>query len=180
MVQKPKCTRCSQKNLECLYDLESLNGPPTESEKLLAFGFNESYCNSLGLCIMKTLTLRAPGTGPAICALGCENAPEITRLGFDTVPQLIRAKKPTTFVHPMLQLLGIYNHFTVLVEKEEKGVGCEGFKRLTQTNIKTASSKEVLTALQALLIHLAASINLVQVRLLILDHWVTDPLSMRT
>ena len=158
VVQKPKCTRCSQKNLEYPYDLEPLNQPPTNSEKLLAFGFNESNCNSLGLCIMKTLTLRAPGTDPAICALGCENAPEIIRLGFDTVPQLIGAKKPTTFVHPMLQLPGVYDHFKVLVEKQEKGVSCEDLKRLIQINIGTVSSKEVLTALQALLIHLAASI----------------------
>jgi len=158
VVQKPKCARCSQKNLKCVYDLEPLNAPPTESEKLHNFGFNLSNCDSLGLCILKTLKLRAPDIDPAICAPGHDNALEITSLGFDTVPELIRARKPASFVHPKLQLPGIYNHFTALVEEKAKGVGCESFKRLIQIDIKTVSPKEVLTAFQALLVHLAASI----------------------
>jgi len=158
VVQKPKCARCSQKNLECVYDLEPLHAPRTESEKLLTFGFNLSNCDSLGVCIIKTLKLRAPGIDPAICTPGCGNALEITRLGFDAVPELIRARKPALFVHPKLQLPGIYNHFTALVEKEAKGVSCESFKRLIQIDIKTVSLKEALTALQALLVHLAASV----------------------
>lgn len=157
-VQKPKCVRCSQKNLECVYDLEPLNAPPTESRKLFTFGFNLSNWNTLGVCIMKTLKLRAPDIDPAICAPGHDSALEITRLGFDTVPEHIRARKPASFVHPKLQLPGIYNHFTALVRKEGKGVSCESFKRLIQIDIKTVSSKEALTALQALLVHLAASI----------------------
>jgi hypothetical protein len=157
VVQKPKCTRCSQKNLECVYDLEPLNAPPTESEKILTFGFNPSNCDSLGVCIIRTLKHRAPDTDPAICTPGCNNALEITRLGFDTVPELIRAKKPALFVHPKLQLPSIYNHFTGLVEKDAKGVSCESFKRLIQINIKTVSPIETLTALQALVVHLAAS-----------------------
>ena len=158
MVQKPKCARCSHRNLECVYDLEPLSAPPTESEKLLTFGFNLSNCNSLGVCIIRTLKLGAPDMDPAICAPGHENALEITRLGFDTVPELIRAGKPALFVHPKLQLPGICNHFTALVEREAKGVSCESFKRLVQIDIKTVPPKEALTALQALLVHLAASI----------------------
>jgi hypothetical protein len=107
---------------------------------------------------MKTLKLLAPNIDPAICAPGHGSALEITRLGFNTVPELIRARKPASFVHPKLQLPGIYNHFTALVEKEAKGVSCESFKRLIQIDIKTVSPKEALTALQALLVHLAASI----------------------
>lgn len=158
MVQKPKCARCSQKNLECLYDLEPLKAPPTESEKLLTFGFNLSNPHSLGVCIIKTLKLRAPDIDPAICSPGRDNCTEIPRLGFDTVPELIRAGKPASFVHPKLQLHGTWNHFTALVENDAKGVSCESFKRLIQINIKTVSPKEVLTALQALLVHLAASV----------------------
>ncbi|RFU24999.1 hypothetical protein B7463_g11329, partial [Scytalidium lignicola] len=158
VVQKPKCVRCSQKNLECVYDLEPLNAPPTEFEKVLAFGFNLSNYASLGVCIMKTLELQAPGIDPAICTPGHDNILEVIRLGFDTVPEHIRARMPASFVHPKLQLPGIYNHFTALVEKEAKGVSCESFKHLIQIDIKTVSPKEALTALQALLVHMAASI----------------------
>lgn len=158
MVQKPKCIRCSQKNLECVYDLEPLKPSPTESEKLFSFGFNLADNDTLGVCIMRTLKLQASDIDPAICDRGRDNALEVIRLGFDTVPEFIRKGKPASFVHPKLQLPGIYNHFSSLVEKGEKGVTSEGFKRLIQIEIKTVSLKEVLTALQALLIHLAASI----------------------
>ena len=141
MVQRPKCARCSQKNLECVYDLEPLNAPPTESEKLLAFGFNLSNCQSLGICLIRTLKLGAPDIDPVICAPGRENPLEITRLGFDTVPELIRATKPASFVHPKLQLPGIYNHFAVLMEQEGKGVSYDSFKRLTKIDIKTVPPK---------------------------------------
>ncbi|KAH8647180.1 hypothetical protein BX600DRAFT_518464 [Xylariales sp. PMI_506] len=158
LVQKPKCTRCSQKNLECVYDLEPLEKPPTEEEKLLAFGFNLSNHHSLGVCIIRTVKLLGPGIAPDICDPGRDNALEITRLGFGPVPDLVRNGKPALFVHPKLQLSGIHNYFTALVEKEAKGVTCESFKCLTRINIKTVPSKEALTALQALLVHLAASI----------------------
>lgn len=159
VVQIPKCTRCSQKNIECVYDLVPLNPSLTETEKLRKFGFNLSNYDPQGLCIMRTLKkLRAPGTDPAVCTAGPDSALEVTRLGFGTVPDLIRDGKPASFVHPKLQIPGIYNHFAALVEKNTKGVGCESFKRLVQIDIKTVSLKEALTALQALLVHLAASI----------------------
>ena len=158
VVQNPKCARCSQKNLECVYDLEPLNAAPTEYEKLLSFGFNLSNCNSLGVCILRILKLGASNTDPAIRGRGHDNALEITRLGFGTVPEQIRAGKPALFVHPNILLPGIHNHFTVLLQEREKGVLCENFKRLIHIDIKTVSLKEALTALQALLVHLAASI----------------------
>lgn len=153
MIQKPKCVRCSRKNLECIYDLEPLNAPPTESE-----GFNLSNYDSRGVCIIKTVKLQTLDIDPAICAPGRGRVLDITRLGFDAVPELIRAKKPASFVHPKLQLSGTYNHFMPILGKEVKGVGCDSFKRLIQINIETVSLKEALTALQTLLVHLAASV----------------------
>jgi hypothetical protein len=158
VVQKPKCTRCSQKNLECVYDLEPLVAPSAGSEKLRTFGFDRSDCDSMGICIMERLKLRHSDIDPSICVPGCGNALKVTRLGFDTVPDLIRAGKPALFVHPKLQLSGTYNHVTALVEERTKGVSCEGFKRLIQIDIKRVSPVEALTALQALLVHLAASV----------------------
>lgn len=158
VVQRPKCTRCSQKGLDCIYDLDPLRAPPTQAEKVLTFGFNLSNYNSLGVCIMETLKLGTPEIDPAICDPGHDNCLEITRLGFDTVPQLIRAGKPGLFVHPKLQQPGTTNHFSALVENEVKGVSCEKFKRLSQVSLKDVSPKEALTALQALLVHLAASV----------------------
>jgi hypothetical protein len=158
VVQKPKCTRCSQKNLECVYDLEPLIAPPTKSEKILASGFNLSNSDTLGICIMDAVKLQSPDIDPSIRVLYNDNPLEITRLGFATVPELIRAGKPALFVHPKLQLPSVHNHLTALVEETAKGVYCESFKRLIQIEIKTASPIEVLTALQAFLVHLAASV----------------------
>lgn len=158
VVQKPKCVRCSQRSLDCVYELEPLKAPPTESEKVLTFGFQLSNCDSLGVCIMRTIKLRDPYVDPAICDPGHDNCLEITRLGFDTVPQLVRAGRPAIFVHPKLRLPSICNHFTSLTENNAKGVKSESFKCLIQIEIQTVSPKEALTALQALLVHLAASI----------------------
>ena len=159
IIQKPKCARCSQKNLDCVYDLEPLNAPPRVSEKLLTFGFNVSNLDIMGFCIIKASKLLAPDIDPAICAPGHNNALEVIRLGFCTAPDLIRASKPATFVHPKLQLLGTYNHFMALVEKEPNGPSCESLTRLISIDIKNMPLKEVLTALQALLVHFAASIS---------------------
>jgi hypothetical protein len=141
-----------------VYDLEPLNAPPTESEKIQKFGFNLSNQQALGVCIIRTLKLRPFDTDPAICSPGHENVVEITKLGFDTVPDLIRAKKPALFVHPMLQLPEACDHFAAIVEGETKGVYCESYQRLVQIDIKIAPFKEVLSALQALLVHLASSV----------------------
>lgn len=157
VVQKPKCPRCSQKNLDCVYDLEPLQTPPTESEKLHAFGFNLANNDTLGVCIMRNLKVHSLDVDLAVVDPGHDNCVEVTRLGFGKVPELIREGKPAFFVHPKLQLSAVYNHFTVLVECEKRGVNCESFKRLIRLDIKTVSLREVLTALQALLVHLAAS-----------------------
>jgi hypothetical protein len=159
VVQKPKCIRCLQKNFDCVYDLEPLTTPLTESEILFEYGVNLSTCHLEGICIMKrTFELQAPDIDPAICTPGRDKTIELTRIGFDTVPDCIRFKKPATFVHPKLQLPGVYNHFTALLEKHEEGVDCENFKYLVQIDFETLSLREALTALQAFLVHLAASI----------------------
>ena len=157
VVQKPKCIRCSRKNLRCVYDLEPLRAPPTESEKLLAFGFDRTSWGPLGLCIMKALEFRVADMDPAVCIPGHNRPLEITRIGFDTVPEIIRAGKPASFVHPKLRFAGVNNHFTTLVQNEPRGVGSENFKHLIRIDITTITLKEALTALQALLVHLAAS-----------------------
>lgn len=158
VIQKPKCVRCSRKNLDCVYSLDPLKAPPTEYEKHRQFGFKLSNSNALGVCILRALKNGSQEIDPAICLPGCENSLELTRLGYNTVLGLIRAQKPASFVHPKLQLSGIRNHFTSLVENGATGVTCADFKSLVETDIRMVSLKETLTALQALLIHMAASV----------------------
>ncbi|KIW13079.1 hypothetical protein PV08_08266 [Exophiala spinifera] len=157
VVQKPKCSRCSQKNLDCVYDLEPLNAPATEFDKVRAFGFKLSNYHALGRCIIKRLKSGTAGIDPAICYPGSQNVTEITRLGFDTVPELVSARRPASFVHPGLQVPDINNHVTALMERGARGVNSESFKCLMQVDIKLVSPQEALTAVQALLVHLAAS-----------------------
>ncbi|KAJ6031622.1 hypothetical protein N7540_002354 [Penicillium herquei] len=157
VVKKPKCTRCAQRNLECIYDLEPLEAPPTNSQRLVALGFDSLSAESVGVCIINTVTLQGPHIDPAICAPGRDRTMHITRIGFGTAPGLIRAGKPASFVHPKLSMQNAFNHFTALIEEETIGVHSEGFKLLIQLDIKTLRSKEALTALQVLLVHLEAS-----------------------
>jgi hypothetical protein len=74
-------------------------------------------------------------------------------LGYQSVPDLVRAGKPAVFVHPKLQLHSNYNHFAAFGETG-KGVSSDSLKRLIQLEAKTMPVKEALTALQALLIYL--------------------------
>lgn len=147
-----------QKDLECVYDLEPLNGLPTEPERVVKYEFDSLSIHLVGVCIIKTLKGRAPNLDPALCPPGQASALAIIKLGFDTVPDLLRAGRPGLFVHPQIKLPGATNHFSTLVEDQARGVGCESFKRLIQILIKSVSPREALTALQALLVHLAASI----------------------
>ena len=79
-------------------------------------------------------------------------------MGYQSVPDLLRAGKPAVFVHPKLQLHSNHNHFPSLGETGKGGVNCESFKRLIQIDVKTVPVKEALTALQALLVYLATSL----------------------
>jgi hypothetical protein len=158
IVQKPKCARCLQKNLDCVYDLEPLEAPVARLDKLLTFGINPSRWGPFGICIINNVRARSSDLDPAVCLPGQSRVLEIVRLGFVTVPDLVRAKKPAVFVHPKLQLAGVDNHFTALVDDKAPGVFCESFKRLFEVEVQAASLGEALTALQAALVHIAGSI----------------------
>lgn len=155
VVQLPRCTRCSQKALECTYDLEHLNAPTGQLEILPNFLYNPSNCDSPGYCVFKTLKFRASDIDPAICSPGHIDALELIRLGYQPVPGLVRAGRPAVFVHPKLQLHSNYNHFATFGKTGEGGVSSESFQYLIQIDIKRVPVEEALTALQALLIYLA-------------------------
>lgn len=155
VVQLPKCPRCAQKGLECVYDLEPLNAPTGQTTKLPKLSINPSNGDSPGYCIMKSLKFRVSDNDPAICRPGHEDSLEIMRLGYLSVPDLVRAGKPAVFIHPKLQLHGNYNHFASFGEIGKGRVSYESFKRLLQIDFKTVPIKEALTALQALLVYLA-------------------------
>ncbi|TVY26488.1 NmrA-like family domain-containing protein [Lachnellula hyalina] len=154
IIQLPQCTRCTQKGLECRYDLEPLSAPTGQAGQFPDFSFNPSNCDSPGYCIMKTLKFRASDIDPAICRPGHEDAFEVLRLGFRSVPVLARAGKPAVFLHPKLEY-SIDKHFAGLGEMGDGGVCCESFKRLVEMDVKTVPVKEALAALQALLVYLA-------------------------
>ncbi|SPO06617.1 uncharacterized protein DNG_09307 [Cephalotrichum gorgonifer] len=156
IVQLPKCTRCAQKGLECTYDLEPLRtasaSPPDEA---YAHKFNPSNGPDPGYCVMKTVRTR-PYIDPEICDPGNADVLGLIRQGFLTVPGLVRAGDPSTFVHPKLQLHAGYDHFAALIRETGKiGMSLEGLAGLIQLDIRSAPVPEVLTALQALLIYLA-------------------------
>jgi hypothetical protein len=129
-----------------MYDLEPLSAPT---------GHPQTICDSPGYCIMRSLKIRASDTDPAICRPGREDTLEVIRLGFQSVPDLVRAGKPAVFVHPKLQLHSNYNHFAAFRETGKGGVSRESFERIIQMDVKTVPVQEALAALQALLIYLA-------------------------
>ncbi|KAL4984249.1 hypothetical protein BDW68DRAFT_21205 [Aspergillus falconensis] len=154
VIRIPKCTRCAQRGLECMYDLEPLSTPVAQLRESPKFTWNPSICESPGYCLIKRVRTRPCNVDPAICQPGHGDALEVLRLGYQSVPGLFRAEKPALFVHPKLHLHDSYNHLAALVETEKDG-SHQSFNRLIELDINVVPIKEALTALQALLIHLA-------------------------
>ncbi|TVY92463.1 hypothetical protein LAWI1_G001383 [Lachnellula willkommii] len=155
MTLRKACGNCTASKRKCM--VQPLSAATGQAEQPPNFSFNPSNCDSPGYCIMKTLRFRAPDIDPAVCRPGHEDALEVLRLGFRSVPVLARAGKPAVFVHPKLQC-GIDKHFVAgLGEVGESGVCCESFQRLVEIDVKAVPVKEALVALQALLIYLATS-----------------------
>lgn len=138
-----------------MYDLEPLNAPTGQPVKLPKLSFTPSNGDSPGYCIMKSLKSRVFDNDPAIVRPGHEDSLEVIRLGYLSVPDLVRAGKPALFIHPKLQIHSNYNHFAAFGEMGQSSVSYESFKCLLQTDVKTVPIKEALTALQALLVYLA-------------------------
>ncbi|KAL4922672.1 hypothetical protein BDW62DRAFT_215696 [Aspergillus aurantiobrunneus] len=154
VVQLPKCTRCAQRGLECTYDLEPLNAPVVLPQESPIFTWNPSACDNPGYCLMKRVRTRPSDIDPAICQPGHQDTLDFFRLGYQPVPDLVKSGKPAIFVHPKLHMHDNYNHVASLVEAG-KGVSYESFKRLIELDVNVVPIKEALTALQALIIHLA-------------------------
>lgn len=157
VVQLPKCIRCAQKGLPCTYDLEPLNNVACSSvEEQPKLTFNSSNCDSPGYCVFKTLAIRPPDIDPSICRPGHEDAFELVRLGFQGVPDMLKAHKPAIFVHPKLKYHGdINDHLGVFRKSGADAVNTQNFQSLLKLNIYTASLEERLAAVQSLLIYLA-------------------------
>lgn len=93
---------------------------------------------------------------PAVCRPGHKDAYEIIRLGFQTVPEMLKADKPAVFVHPRLKMRHhIYDHVAVFRQIGNAAVTKQNFTNLLRLDIKAVSMEEVLTSVQALLIYLA-------------------------
>lgn len=118
--------------------------------------FNPSNCDTPGYCVFKTLKIRPEDIDPAICIPGHEDAYELVRLGFQSVPGFLKMGKPAVFVHPKLKMrYSCYDHVAVFREIGTAAVNERNFTNLLQLNIKTVPMEEALTAVQALLIYLA-------------------------
>lgn len=156
VVQLPKCARCVHKGLTCTYDLEHLNAPTGPAEETPNLSFNPSNCDSPGYCVFKTLTIRPSSIDPAVCRPGHTDAFELIRLGFQSVPEFIKAENPAVFVHPKLKTHSdCYDHIAVFREAGVFAVKEQNLDSLLQLDIKTVPMEEALTAVQALLIYLA-------------------------
>jgi hypothetical protein len=129
-----------------MYDLEHLNAPA--SSKPLDY-------DSPGYCVINTVQSLTMNIDPAICAPGHEDALQTIRLGYYSVPRLVKAGRPAIFVHPGLQLNDGHDHFTAFEKTENGIVSYEMFERLTKVDVKTVPIKGALLAHQALLVYLA-------------------------
>lgn len=80
------------------------------------------------------------------------------RIAVPAVHDLLWKGKPALFIHPGLHMRGNYNHYAILTEYQTGGVNHPGFKRLLEVDIEAVPILEALTAVQALLIHMAISL----------------------
>jgi hypothetical protein len=70
---------------------------------------------------------------------------------------MLKADKPATFVHPRLKMRQhCYDHVAIFREIGNAAINERNFNDLLQLDIKAVPMEEVLTAVQALLIYLAA------------------------
>ncbi|KAL3462854.1 hypothetical protein BJX64DRAFT_288065 [Aspergillus heterothallicus] len=152
VVQLPKCTRCAERGLECTYDLEPLRAAPAQAKTLPNMTFNSLVCSTPGYCVIKSVKLHDSTIDPAICGTGNEDNLELMRLGYRSVPDLLRSGKPAIFVHPKLQLYGDCNHFAAVIEAQHGNLNYELFENLIRLDVKCVSFIENLTGLQVLLV----------------------------
>jgi hypothetical protein len=104
---------------------------------------------------MKKVVSCGPATDPAISIPGQNYTLELIRLGYQSVPALIKEGKPAIYIHPKMQLRGdSCNHLAVFDNYDTAGVIYEDFGRLLQLDVKTVPVQEALTALQALTIYM--------------------------
>ncbi|KAL2871137.1 Zn(II)2Cys6 transcription factor domain-containing protein [Aspergillus lucknowensis] len=151
VVQLPKCTRCAQRGLECMYDLEPLNVGSGQSGRIPRPEYDSSVCIP-GYCVMRSVSRHPSHIDPAVCRPGKKEGLELLRLGYHGVPDMVNAGQPAHFVHPKLRLQGNRNHFAELIEMGKDIRSYETLTQLMRIEIKQLPIKECLTALQALLV----------------------------
>lgn len=161
VVQLPKCTRCAQRGLECLYDLEPLSVSVTQSGKQHKLSWSSSAIDTPAYCVIGRVS-ELSHIDPAICPVGNPNALKFVRLGYQPVLDLLKSGNPAIFIHPKLQMHHSCNRFDALGDIEN-GVTRESFKRLIQLDVNVVPIMEALTALQSLLILVATLVSNKQV-----------------
>lgn len=161
VVQLPKCTRCAQRGLECLYDLEPLSLSVTQSGKQPKLPWSSSAINTPAYCVIGRVS-ELSHIDPSICPVGNPNALKFVHLGYQPVLDLLKSGRPAVFIHPRLQMHHNCFRFDALRDIEN-GVTLESFKRLIELDINVVPIMEVLAALQSLLIHLGTFVSNKQV-----------------
>ena len=156
IVLLPKCARCAQRGLACVYNLEHLNAPSGHPEEVYG---SQAGLYPHGYCLLKTVASCGSAADPAISKPGQSHTLELVRRGYQAVPNLLRAGKPAIFVHPKFRAHSdARNHLDVFATQGESGVIYEDYQRLVQLDAKTLPMHEALTALQALLIYMGTFI----------------------
>ncbi|VUC32279.1 unnamed protein product [Clonostachys rosea] len=158
-VQLPSCHRCVQKGLDCVYDLDHLNTTNDHSGQTSDFWLKLKDHDRLGHCLLRMSQSCAPGIDPHIGYPGKQEPYEYIRLGYASIPDIMKEKKPALFIHPKLQLHSTHaKHLAGLIRSGVDDVTFQDFMRLTQLDITTIPIQETLTACQALIIYLATYI----------------------
>lgn len=161
VVQLPKCTRCAQRGLECVYDLEPLSASVTQSGQQPNLSWGSSAIDTTAYCVIRRVS-ELSHIDPAICPVGDPNDLKFVHLGYQPVLDLLKSGKPAIFIHPKLQMHHNCNRFDALGDIEN-GVTRESFKRLIQLDVNVVPIMEALTALQSLLILVATLVSNKQV-----------------
>ncbi|OJJ04067.1 hypothetical protein ASPVEDRAFT_85480 [Aspergillus versicolor CBS 583.65] len=157
VVQLPKCTRCAQRGLECLYDLEPLGTSVAQSGKQHNLSWSSSIIDTPAYCLIGRVS-ELSHIDPAICPIGNPNALKFVHLGYRPVLDLLKSGKPAIFIHPKLRMHRNCNHFDALGDIEN-GVTRESFRRLIELDINVVPIMETLAALQSLLIHIGTFVS---------------------
>jgi hypothetical protein len=155
VVQLPRCRRCAEKNIDCVYDLDHLTTPTKPYGEHLGGLLNKEVASTFPRhCLMNAVSMSGPHADPSCGAPKQENTLAWVRLGYQSAPALLESQSPAAFIHPKMRIArGCHNHLQSMSLRDSQTITV-ALDRLLRLDTGSAPMQEMLTALQASMVYI--------------------------